>query len=82
MVASRAESATRWILNNYAVKLSEPPQFFLEKKTTDTPAVLPDGIPHVVIVSHNIFLMELYEKLISWQSKYLETKCHWENADW
>ena len=64
-VAARAEAIIRSILS-YGVKLSEAPEFFLEKKRTGVPNVLPDGIPHVVIVSHNVLLMELYEKLRSW----------------
>jgi broad specificity phosphatase PhoE len=82
MVAWRAESIIRMILKTYAVNLSQAPEFFVEKKATDTPAVLPDGIPHVVIVSHNIFFMELYEKLNSWGKEHLETNCHWNNANW
>jgi len=82
MVANRAEAIILLILNTYAVDLSEAPQSFLEKKTADTPAVLPDEIPHVVIVSHNVFLMELYEKLRSWGRTHSETDCHWKNAAW
>jgi len=82
MVAFRATTIILSILIGYAVNLSEAPEFFLEKKRTDTPAVLPDGIPHVVIVSHNVFLMELYEKLRSWGREHLETDSDWRNAAW
>ena len=82
MVASRAEAVIRAILTNYGVDLSKPPEFFLEKKTTNTPSVLPGGIPHVVIISHNVFLMEFYEKLKSWGRQHLETNCDWKNASW
>ena len=82
MVASRAEKVIRLILTKYAVNRSEPPEFFLKKKTTDTPTDLPDGIPHVLIVSHNVFFMELYEKMFSWGSSHSETACHWNNTDW
>ena len=82
MVAARAHAIIRVILKDYAVNLSEAPECFLEKKTTDTPADLPDGIPHVVIVSHNMFLMELYEKLYSWGREHVETECNWRNAEW
>jgi len=82
MVANRAEAIILLILSTYAVHLSEAPESFLEKETADTPAVLPDGIPHVVIVSHNVFLMELYEKLRSWGRTHSETDCHWKNAAW
>ena len=82
MVALRAEAIIRSIFSYCGVNLSEAPEFFLEKKTTDTPNVLPDGIPHVVIVSHNIFLTELYEKLHSWGGEHSETDCDWKNASW
>ena len=82
MVALRAEAIIRLILSNYGVNLSEPPEFFLEKKMTNKPTVLPDGIPHVVIVSHNVFLMELYEKLYSWGGEHVQTDCDWKNASW
>jgi len=82
MVAMRAEAITRMILREYAIELSEIPEFFLKKKTTDTPAVLPDGVPHVVIVSHNGFLMEFYDKLYSWGREHLSTKSEWGNAHW
>jgi len=82
MVAWRAEAIIRLILSKYGVDLSDAPEFFVEKKETLTAAVLPDGVPHVVIVSHNVFLMELYEKLHSWGREHLETDCDWRNAGW
>ncbi|KAM6493738.1 phosphoglycerate mutase-like protein [Amanita muscaria] len=81
-VAKRAEGIIRMILSSHGVKLSEAPEFLLDKKTTTTPAILPDGIPHVVVVSHNVFLMELYEKLHSWGEDHLETRCDWKNTSW
>ncbi|KAM6493749.1 Histidine phosphatase superfamily [Amanita muscaria] len=82
MVALRAEGIIRMILSKHGVKLSEAPEFLRDEKTTTTPAILPDGIPHVVIVSHNVFLMELYEKLYSWGEDHVETSCDWKNANW
>ncbi|KAM6493739.1 Histidine phosphatase superfamily [Amanita muscaria] len=82
MVGLRAERIIRTILSSHGVKLSKAPEFLLDKKTTTTPAILPDGIPHVVIVSHNVFFMELYEKLYSWGNDHVETNCHWDNASW
>ncbi|KAM6490043.1 hypothetical protein JOM56_014622 [Amanita muscaria] len=70
-VALRAEAIIRMILSSHGVELSEAPEFLLDEKTTTTSAILPDGIPHVVIVSHNVFLMELYEKLQSWGKDHL-----------
>jgi broad specificity phosphatase PhoE len=79
-VALRGESIIRLLLHRGVI--SEPPEFLTNKETTTAPAVLPDGIPHVVIVSHNIFLSELYEKLRYWRGGYKETTCHYRNASW
>jgi hypothetical protein len=79
-VALRAEAIIRSVLE-HGINLSEAPEFFLEKKTTHTPTILPDGIPHVVIVSH-IFLIELYEKLKSWGKEYSQTRCDYKNTEW
>jgi probable phosphoglycerate mutase len=81
-VTLRGEIFIRSILNTHGVNLSEAPEFFLNKKTTATPAVLPDGIPHVVIVSHNVFLSELYEKLQYWGKEYSLTDCDYKNTSW
>lgn len=81
-VAQRAEIAILQTLFQYGVNLPEPPELLIKKEATTTPADLPDGIPHVVIVSHNIFLSELYEKLHYWQEEYRETNCNYRNASW
>jgi probable phosphoglycerate mutase len=81
-VAWRGQAIIRLILHSYGVNLSEAPEFFLNKKTTATPAVLPDGIPHVVMVSHNVFLSELYEELQSWGGEHLQTDCDYKNTSW
>lgn len=42
-----------------------------------------DGIPHIVLVSHNIFLCELYDTLVSWNQKdRIETTDSYRNAGW
>ncbi|KAM6494453.1 Histidine phosphatase superfamily [Amanita muscaria] len=81
-VASRAEAIIRMILSSHGTKSEKIDEVMLDKKTTTTPAILPDGIPHVVIVSHNVFLVELYEKLKSWGHDHVETTCDWKNASW
>jgi probable phosphoglycerate mutase len=78
----RAEVFIRSILAKYGVTRSDAPEFLLNKKTTEKPDVLPDGIPHVVIVSHNVFLMEFYEKLKSWGGEWQITNCDYRNAEW
>lgn len=81
-VAHRAGLAIREFLIRYGVNLSSPPELFTRKETTGSPAVLPDGIPHVVIVSHNLFLVELYEKLHTWGKEHQLTNCDYSNAGW
>ncbi|KIK59586.1 hypothetical protein GYMLUDRAFT_44541 [Collybiopsis luxurians FD-317 M1] len=48
------------------------------------PAKMPPGIPHVVVVSHNVFLGELYETMYYWNSTERADGlwCHWKNATW
>jgi broad specificity phosphatase PhoE len=46
------------------------------------PEALPEGLPHVVIVSHNVFMTELYEGLLCWNRKHIETSAHWKVASW
>ncbi|KAH8110889.1 phosphoglycerate mutase-like protein [Phellopilus nigrolimitatus] len=57
-VAERAYTAMVKILSKYGKALDEP---YREQAKN-----LPDDIPHVVIVSHNIFLTELYECILQW----------------
>jgi broad specificity phosphatase PhoE len=81
-VALRAETAVRQILSRYGTTVFESAEQFTKKVTSLTPALLPDGIPHVVIVSHNIFLIELYEKLQYWGREYRISDCEYKNTDW
>jgi len=40
-------------------------------------------IPHIMIVSHNLFLTELYESLGCWNSsKHDQTGTEYDNAEW
>ena len=81
-VARRAMLSLRDLLYEYGKELDEPPKEFVDKKVIDSPNVLPEGIPHVVVVSHNIFLAELYEAMYKWNSDHRMTTCHYRNADW
>jgi len=67
-VAFRAKQGLIMLLKNYGKDLDAPPKDFLDKFVIDSPNILPEGIPHVVIVSHNIFLAELYEAMFRWNS--------------
>jgi broad specificity phosphatase PhoE len=83
LVALRAKSNLITLLHEYGEELDEPPKEFVDKTVINSPNVLPEGIPHVVLVSHNIFLAELYESMFGWNSDtYRMTTCHYSNADW
>ncbi|KAF8508810.1 hypothetical protein BU17DRAFT_99468 [Hysterangium stoloniferum] len=44
---------------------------------------LPDGVPYIVFVSHNIFLVELYEALLSWEAeKHHYLWVDYYNTEW
>jgi probable phosphoglycerate mutase len=81
-VAMRAKMNLLILLLEYGKELDEPPREFIDKTVIDSPNVLPEGIPHVVVVSHNIFLAELYESMFSWASDHRMTTCDYRNAEW
>ena len=82
-VAMRAKLSLIMLLREYGKELDEPPKEFVDKTVINSPNVLPEGIPHVVVVSHNIFLAELYESMFGWHSDaHRMTTCHYRNTDW
>jgi probable phosphoglycerate mutase len=81
-VASRARLGLVALLAKYGKELDEPPKEFLDKVVIDSPNVLPTGIPHVVVVSHNEFLAELYDSMYGWNKTHRTTTCDYDNADW
>jgi broad specificity phosphatase PhoE len=81
-VAMRARGSLILLLMKYGKELDEPPKEFLDKTVINSPNVLPEGIPHVVLVSHNIFLSELYESMFGWNTAYRMTTCDYSNANW
>jgi len=73
-----------------------PDEIDLEKWTTSLEEI-PEGLPHIVAVGHNIFFCELYEQMIWWNDEQHESpsetkirkqkdqkkgKVCWDNADW
>ncbi|TDL27005.1 phosphoglycerate mutase-like protein [Rickenella mellea] len=64
-VAARAETFFREYIVKHAIQMDEEPDLKAIRYTKK----LPVGIPHVVLVSHNVFLTELYEVLFEWNSK-------------
>jgi probable phosphoglycerate mutase len=81
-VANRATMSLMMMMYKYGKELDEPPKEFIDKMVIDSPNVLPEGIPHVVVVSHNIFLAEFYEAMFSWFSDHRMTTCDYRNVDW
>ncbi|KAF8522948.1 histidine phosphatase superfamily [Hysterangium stoloniferum] len=67
--------------------LLSPPTELLDKgpRNRQLADQLPDGVPHIVFVSHNMFLVELYEALLSWEAAkhhylwvdYYNTQWYW-----
>ena len=58
------------VLTAQSVPGETSPEEFVDKKVIDSSNVLPKGIPHVVVVSHNIFSAELYKAMYSWNSDH------------
>jgi probable phosphoglycerate mutase len=82
-VSSRAKQSLVTLLTQYGKELDEPPQEFLDKKQIDSPNILPEGIPHVVVVSHNGFLAEFYHSMCLWNNTHrMSLSCRYENAAW
>ena len=81
-VANRAVLSLLLLLEEHGKELDEPPKEFMDKKVINSPNDLPEGIPHVVLVGHNVFLTELYEAMYSWGSSHRMTTCHYCNVDW
>jgi probable phosphoglycerate mutase len=81
-VAYRAMLSLSILLARHGTDLEEPPKDFVDKVNTHSPDILPKGIPHVVVVSHNIFMSELYESMLGWNTSHRMTTCEYSNADW
>ena len=83
-VARRARISLIALLLKYGKELEEPPKEFLDKMVidVDSPNILPEGIPHVVVVSHKVFMIELYESMFRWNGPQHTTTCEYDNAEW
>lgn len=81
-VSARAKASLVTLLAKYGKELDEPPKEFLDKVVIDSPNVLPEGIPHVVVVSHNGFLSEFYDSMYGWNKAHRVTTCEYNNVDW
>ncbi|KDQ63919.1 hypothetical protein JAAARDRAFT_212900 [Jaapia argillacea MUCL 33604] len=84
-VAERAVVELMKALENHGVELKEGPgaEALSAMKETCKEGTLVEGIPHVVFVSHNSFLSELWEAMLSWnKEEHVWTRCHYGNAAW
>ncbi|KAF8504267.1 hypothetical protein JB92DRAFT_2967794 [Gautieria morchelliformis] len=81
----RGISELRDIVLRHAVALPAPPEEMNESdyRPRGTVDKLVKGVPHVVIVSHNIFLAELWKALASWKEEnHVDTYNDYRNAGW
>lgn len=85
-VAQRAKTFILSIVEEHAVETGKgPEEFDLEMWKGNDATRIPPGLPHVVAVSHNVFLGELYELLHHWNSTEERTtgfNRFWRNANW
>ncbi|KAF9499337.1 hypothetical protein BDN71DRAFT_1586787 [Pleurotus eryngii] len=79
--ARRAQLALLHLIFDHGVQLVSPP----EQASDDSHSwdgTLIDGIPHLVVVGHNLFLSELFESLKCWEAAtHVETMVY-RNAGW
>ncbi|KDQ27068.1 hypothetical protein PLEOSDRAFT_168687 [Pleurotus ostreatus PC15] len=80
-VARRAQLALLHLIFDHGVQLASPP----EEASDDSHSwdgTLIDGIPHLVVVSHNLFLSELFESLQCWEKTTHVETMEYRNAGW
>ncbi|PBK92132.1 PGAM-domain-containing protein [Armillaria gallica] len=77
-VSFRAKMALRSYLRSYGASFASMPDVPVDS------ADLIDGVPHVVVVSHNIFLTEFYEAMLFFNdpSQRYNTPVRWRTAGW
>ncbi|KAA1469819.1 phosphoglycerate mutase-like protein [Dentipellis sp. KUC8613] len=86
-VARRAKAVLLSTLKHHFEPLGEKPEGLAlppERCTAPTDDV-PEGIPHVVLVSHNVFICEFYETLVNWGkpvSEHRSTCTDYPNTAW
>ncbi|KAF4567595.1 hypothetical protein EYR40_006596 [Pleurotus pulmonarius] len=82
-VAHRAQLALLHLIFDHGVALPAEP---LQASPNHRPVwdgSLIDGVPHIVVVSHNLFLCELVESMACWEALvHREGDTHYDNAEW
>jgi probable phosphoglycerate mutase len=83
-VVNRSLMAIVILVRKYGIYLRTPPtELFGDSHSLTDPSKLPDNVPHIVIVSHNILLSELYEALFSWTAeKHVNLGIEYANTGW
>jgi probable phosphoglycerate mutase len=81
-VSSRAKRSLVALLAQHGKELDEPPKEFSDEVVIESPNVLPEGIPHVVVVSHNGFLTEFYDSMYGWNTTHCMIANGYDNAEW
>jgi broad specificity phosphatase PhoE len=82
-VSSRARLSLTMLLTKYGKELDDRPKEFLDKNKIDSPNDLPQDLPHIVLVSHKVFLVELYNSMVGWNADYpCEKTWDYGNVDW
>ncbi len=82
-VIARGRQFIQEMLRKYGLQVDVGPSTSNAKSLNCEPETLPPGIPHLVVVSHNILLTLLWETLKDWRGE-LENAggYHWDNAGW
>ncbi|KAF8529716.1 histidine phosphatase superfamily, partial [Hysterangium stoloniferum] len=82
-VAERGVLVLQYLIHRYGRYLPSPPAELLEDRPIQSANQLPDGVPHIVIVSHNLFLSELHEALLSWnEEQHRDSWIEYGNTHW
>jgi broad specificity phosphatase PhoE len=82
-VAHRGQSFLLKRMYTEGKDIDELPESFLSKEKVNNPETLPEGIPHIVVVSHNVLLCELYDKLLEEMNEYFRlTNVNYELISW
>jgi broad specificity phosphatase PhoE len=82
-VANRAQFFLMDRMYREGKDTDELPEAFLSKEKVNNPETLPEGIPHIVVVSHNVLLCELYDSLLEVRNRrYQMTNVNYDLISW
>ncbi|KAF8509853.1 histidine phosphatase superfamily [Hysterangium stoloniferum] len=82
-VVERGVLVLQYLIHRYGRYLPSPPTELLEDRPIQSANPFPDDVPHIVVVSHNLFLSELYEALLSWNAEqHCYSEIEYGNTHW